>query len=121
MRAEQRQGAFLLYQAEDEQVRFQGRVAGNGLCLAQQQQVKLFLRTSQNIDLHTWAIYTGGGLLETATCKPYFQILSVGVRQISSSLRRCRLEVTAMAHSVGQIEKSRKPARLRTQKKGSYA
>lgn len=121
MTSEQRQGAFLLYQTEDEQARFQGRFAGNGLWLAQQQQAKLLLRTSQNINLQTWPIYAGGGLFETATCKRYFQVLPLGAHQISSSLKRCRLEGTAMAHSVGHIEKSRKPARLRTQRKGSYA
>ncbi len=75
------QGEFLVYTAEDGQVKLEVRLEDENLWLTQQLMTKLFETTKQNISLHIQNIYEEGELSPEATVKEYLTVRSEGNRQ----------------------------------------
>ena len=67
---------FLVYQAEDGQIKIDVRLEEETVWLTQQQMADLFQTTKQNISLHIQNIYEEGELVPEATVKKYLTVRS---------------------------------------------
>jgi hypothetical protein len=65
---------FLVYQAEDGQIKIDVRLEAETVWLTQQQMADLFQTTKQNISLHIQNIYEEGELVPEATVKKYLTV-----------------------------------------------
>lgn len=65
---------FLVYQAEDGQIKIDVRLEEETVWLTQQQMADLFQTTKQNISLHIQNIYEEGELVPEATVKKYLTV-----------------------------------------------
>ncbi len=85
--------AFLIYQTDDGATRVQVRIDGDTVWLSQRDMAELFQTTPQNMTIHIGTIYEEGELVETATCKDFFQVRSEGDRQVQRSVKHYNLDV----------------------------
>lgn len=67
-------GQFLVYEAEDGQVKIDVRLADETVWLTQQLMAELFQSSQQNISHHIQGIYEEGELLPAATHKKYLSV-----------------------------------------------
>jgi hypothetical protein len=67
---------FLVYQAEDGQIKIDVRLEEETVWLTQQQMADLFQTAKQNISLHIQNIYEEGELVPEATVKKYLTVRS---------------------------------------------
>jgi hypothetical protein len=65
---------FLVYQAEDGQIKIDVRLEKETVWPTQQQLAELFQTTKQNISLHIQNIYEEGELVPEATVKKYLTV-----------------------------------------------
>jgi hypothetical protein len=101
---------FLVYQAEDGQIKIDVRLEQETVWLTQQQMAELFQTTKQNISLHIQNIYKEGELAPGATVKKYLTVRSEGLRDVKRLLDHYNLD---MIISVGYRVKSHVATRFR--------
>ena len=101
---------FLVYQAEDGQIKIDVRLEEETVWLTQQQMADLFQTTKQNISLHIQNIYEEGELVPEATVKKYLTVRSEGQRDVKRLLDHYNLD---MIISVGYRVKSHVATRFR--------
>jgi len=77
---------FLVYQAEDGQIKIDVRLEEETVWLTQQQMADLFQTTKQNISLHIQNIYEEGELVPEATVKKYLTVHSEGQSSVKNTL-----------------------------------
>ncbi len=75
-------GEFLVYRAEDGQIKLEVRLQRETVWLTQQQMADLFQTTKQNISLHLQNIYAEGELDSGATVKRYLTFRREGSREV---------------------------------------
>lgn len=103
-------GQFLIYQAEDGELKIDVRFEGETVWLTQQQIVQLFQSSKQNISHHINSIYEEGELAPEATVKKYLTVRIEGKREVKRLLDYYNLD---MIISVGYRVKSRVATRFR--------
>jgi hypothetical protein len=101
---------FLVYQAEDGQIKIDVRLEEETVWLTQQQMAELFQTTKQNISLHIQNIYEEGELAPEATVKKYLTVRREGQRDVKRLLDHYNLD---MIISVGYRVKSHVATRFR--------
>lgn len=101
---------FLVYQAEDGQIKIDVRLEEETVWLTQQQMADLFQTTKQNISLHIQNIYEEGELVPEATVKKYLTVRNEGQRDVKRLLDHYNLD---MIISVGYRVKSHVATRFR--------
>jgi len=101
---------FLVYQAEDGQIKIDVRLEQETVWLTQQQMADLFQATKQNISLHILNIYEEAELLPEATIKKYLMVRSEGQREVKRLLDHYNLD---MIISVGYRVKNHVATRFR--------
>lgn len=84
---------FLVYQAEDGQIKIDVRLEQETVWLTQQQMADLFQTTKQNISLHIQNIYEEGELVPEATVKKYLTVRSEGQRDVKRLLDHYNLDM----------------------------
>jgi hypothetical protein len=94
---------FLVYQAEDGQIKIDVRLEEETVWLTHQQMAELFQTTKQNINLHIQNIYEEGELVPEATVKKYLTVRREGQREVKRLLDHYNLD---MIISVGYRVKS---------------
>lgn len=75
-------GQFLVYEAEDGQVKIDVRLEDETVWLTQQLMADLFQTTKQNISLHIQSIFKEGELAPEATVKKYLTVRREGKREV---------------------------------------
>lgn len=103
-------GQFLIYQAEDGELKIDVRFENESVWLTQQQIVQLFQSSKQNISHHINSIYEDGELAPEATVKKYLTVRQEGNREVKRLLDYYNLD---MIISVGYRVKSRVATRFR--------
>lgn len=103
-------GQFLLYRAEDGELKIDVRFENETVWLTQQQLADLFHSSKQNISHHVNAIFEEGELAPEATVKKYLTVRDEGQRQVKRQLDHYNLD---MIISVGYRVKSRVATRFR--------
>jgi len=101
---------FLVYSAEDGQVKIDVRLENETVWLSQQNMADLFQTTQQNISLHLQNIYEEGELERAATHKEYLSVRQEGTRQVKRPLDFYNLDAII---SVGYRVKSAVATRTR--------
>lgn len=101
---------FLIYQAEDGQVKLDVRLEDETIWLTQQKMADLFQTTKQNISHHIRSVYKEGELLPDATVKEYLTVQTEGNRKVQRQLEYYNLD---MIISVGYRIKSLIATRFR--------
>jgi len=71
-------GQFLVYEAEDGQVKIDVRLADETVWLTQQLMADLFQTTKQNIGQHLKNIFSEGELFEDSVVKKFFTTAADG-------------------------------------------
>ncbi len=107
---ESSKGQFLVYQAENGEVKLKVRFEDNSVWLTQQMIAELFQTTKQNISLHIQNIFEEHELSPEATVKKYLTVRSEGKRKVSRQLDYYNLD---MIISVGYRVKSQIATRFR--------
>lgn len=79
-------GQFLVYQAEDGQLKLDVRFEDESVWLTQQQIARLFQTSVPNISMHQSNIYEEGELLPEATVKKYLTVRTEGKREVKRPL-----------------------------------
>jgi hypothetical protein len=101
-------GEFLVYVADDGQVRVQVRLEGETVWLTQAAIGELFQTTPQNVTMHLAAIYEEAELEEAATCKDFLQVRREGRRDVRRSLKHYNLAaVLAVGYRVRSAQGTR--------------
>ncbi len=103
-------GEFLVYQADNGQIKLEVRLEDDNIWLTQQLMAELFQTTQQNISLHILNIYEENELPESATHKKYLSVRQEGSRKVSRELEYYNLD---MIISVGYRVKSHIATRFR--------
>ncbi|MBU4186394.1 MAG: virulence RhuM family protein [Proteobacteria bacterium] len=103
-------GQFLVYEAEDGQVKIEVRLEDESVWLTQQLMADLFQSSKQNINHHVQSIYQEGELAPEATVKKYLTVRREGNREVSRLLDYYNLD---MIISVGYRVKSHVATRFR--------
>ncbi|MBT3257673.1 MAG: virulence RhuM family protein [Deltaproteobacteria bacterium] len=103
-------GQFLVYEAEDGQVKIDVRLEDDTVWLTQQLMANLLQTTKQNISLHISNIFEEGELTSTATVKEYLTVRREGMREVKRQLEHYNLD---MIISVGYRVKSHVATRFR--------
>ncbi len=96
-------GQFLVYEAEDGQIKIDVRLEEETVWLNQQLMAELFQTTKQNISLHIQKIFEEGELVPEATVKKYLTVRREGRRPVKRMLDFYNLD---MIISVGYRWKS---------------
>jgi len=78
--ADSGKGQFLVYEAEDGQVRIDVRLEDETVWLTQQHMADQFQASQQNISLHIQNVYKEGELASDATYKKYLSVRREGKR-----------------------------------------
>jgi len=107
---ESAKGQFLVYQAEDGELKLDVRFEDESVWLTQQLMADLFQTTKQNISLHIQNIYEEGELLPEATVKKYLTVRLEGNREVKRFIDYYNLD---MIISVGYRVKSHVATRFR--------
>ncbi|MCF7956886.1 MAG: virulence RhuM family protein [Phycisphaerae bacterium] len=97
------QGAFLLYESQDGQIKLDVRLENESLWLTQPLMAELFGTSIPNISMHMRNIYEEGELLREATVKKFLTVRQEGSRQVQRDLEYYNLD---MIISVGYRVKS---------------
>lgn len=103
-------GQFLIYQAENGELKIDVRFEDESVWLTQQQIAQLFQTTQQNVSLHVLNIYEEEELAPEATHKKYLSVRTEGKREVKRLLDYYNLD---MIISVGYRVKSRVATRFR--------
>lgn len=103
-------GQFLIYQAEDGELKIDVRFENESVWLTQQLMAELFQTTQQNISQHILAIYEDEELAPEATHKKFLSVRTEGKREVKRLLDYYNLD---MIISVGYRVKSRVATRFR--------
>ncbi|MEE1095820.1 MAG: RhuM family protein [Paludibacteraceae bacterium] len=103
-------GEIIIYRAEDNTIQLDVRMENETVWLSQQQMVRLFNTTKQNISLHINNIFREGELQKEATVKEYLTVQTEGNRQISRKVLYYNLDVII---SVGYRVKSQRGVQFR--------
>lgn len=103
-------GQFLLYQAENGELKIDVRFENESVWLTQQLMAELFQTTQQNISQHILAIYEDEELAPEATHKKFLSVRTEGKREVKRLLDYYNLD---MIISVGYRVKSRIATRFR--------
>lgn len=101
---------FLVYQAEDGQIKIDVRLEQETVWLTQQQMADLFQSSKQNISHHIQNVYEEGELFPEATVKKYLTVRREGQRDVKRLLDHYNLD---MIISVGYRVKSHVATRFR--------
>jgi hypothetical protein len=101
---------FLVYEAENGQIKIDVRFENETVWLTQQLMADLFQTTKQNISLHTQSIFEEGELIPGATVKKYLTVRREGQREVKRLLDYYNLD---MIISVGYRVKSHVATRFR--------
>ena len=80
------------YQAPDGSVNIEVLYAEENIWLSQKRMAELFDTTPQNITQHLKNVYSGGELVESATCKEFLQVQKEGEREIKRNTAFYSLE-----------------------------
>jgi hypothetical protein len=86
-------GQFLVYEAEDGQVKIDVRLEDETVWLTQQLMAELFQSSKQNINHHIQSIYEEGELVPEATVKKYLTVRREGKREVKRLLDYYNLDV----------------------------
>lgn len=108
--AEQAKGQFLVYQAEDGQLKLDVRFEDESVWLTQPLMADLFQTTQQNISQHVLNIYDEKELTPEATHKKFLLVRTEGNRKVKRQLDYYNLD---MIISVGYRVKSHVATRFR--------
>jgi len=92
-------GAFLLYQTEDGQVKLDVRLHDETVWLTQPLMAELFQTTQQNISQHILNIFEEGELTQEATHKKFLSVRREGNRDVRRSLDFYNLDMIIMEES----------------------
>jgi hypothetical protein len=103
-------GQFLVYQAEDGQVKIDVRLQGGTAWLTQAHMAELFQTTIPNVSMHLRNIYAEGELQPEATIQEFLIVRPEGSRQVSRSVEHYNLDAII---SVGYRVKSAVATRFR--------
>jgi hypothetical protein len=103
-------GQFLVYQAEDGQVKIDVRLHGETAWLTQAHMADLFQTTIPNVSMHLRNIYAEGELQPEATIQEFLIVRQEGNRQVSRSVEHYNLDAII---SVGYRVKSAVATRFR--------
>lgn len=103
-------GQFLLYQAEDGELKIDVRFENESVWLTQQQIAELFQTTIPNVSMHMSNVYEEGELSAEATIKKFLTVRTEGKREVKRLLDYYNLD---MIISVGYRVKSRVATRFR--------
>jgi len=103
-------GQFLVFEAEDGQVKIDVRLEDETVWLTQQLMAELFQSSKQNINHHIQSIYDEGELVPEATVKKYLTVRREGKREVKRLLDYYNLD---MIISVGYRVKSHVATRFR--------
>ena len=103
-------GRFLVYQAEDGQVKIDVRLHSETAWLTQAHMAELFQTTVPNISMHLRNIYAEGELQAAATIQEFLTVRQEGGRQVSRSVEHYNLDAII---SVGYRVKSAVATRFR--------
>jgi hypothetical protein len=101
---------IIIYQPDDQSVRFEVRIEDETVWLTQAQMVDLFHSTKQNISLHFNNIFKEGEISAEATVKEYLTVQNEGGRQIKRKISVYSLDVII---SVGYRVKSQRGTQFR--------
>lgn len=101
---------FLIYQAEDGNIKIDVRLEDDTVWLTQAQMAEMFQTTKQNISLHIQNIFEEEELLPEATVKKYLTVRKEGIREVNRLLEHYNLD---MIISVGYRVKSNIATRFR--------
>ena len=96
-------GQFLVYQAEDGQVKIDVRLEGETAWPAQAHMAGLFQTTIPNVSMHLRNVYAEGELQAAATVKEFLIVRQEGNRQVSQAVEHYNLDAII---SVGYRVKS---------------
>jgi hypothetical protein len=103
-------GQFLVYRAEDGQMKIDVRLEGETAWLTQSQMAELFQTTIPNVSMHLRNIYAEGELQPPATVKEFLIVRQEGQRQVSRAVEYYNLDAII---SVGYRVKSAVATRFR--------
>jgi hypothetical protein len=107
---ESAKGQFLVYQAEDGELKLDVRFEDESVWLTQQLMADLFQTTKQNISLHIQNIYEEKELVPESTVKKYLTVRLEGNREVKRFIDYYSLD---MIISVGYRVKSHVATRFR--------
>ncbi|MDA3884131.1 MAG: virulence RhuM family protein [Candidatus Delongbacteria bacterium] len=103
-------GQFLVYEAEDGNIKIDVRVQDETVWLTQQMIADMFQSSKQNVSQHINTIYNENELIPAATVKKFFTVRKEGERDVQRSLDYYNLD---MIISVGYRIKSSIATRFR--------
>lgn len=103
-------GRFLIYQAEDGELKIDVRFEEDSVWLTQQQIAQLFQTSVPNVNMHISNIYEEEELTPEATIKKFLTVRTEGKREVKRLLDYYSLD---MIISVGYRVKSRVATRFR--------
>lgn len=103
-------GQFLVYEAEDGNLKIDVRFEEESVWLTQQHMAELFQSSKQNISHHISSVYEEGELIPEATVKKYLTVRQEGSREVKRQLDYYNLD---MIISVGYRVKSHVATRFR--------
>ncbi|MCK9238684.1 MAG: virulence RhuM family protein [Thiopseudomonas sp.] len=103
-------GQFLIYQAEDGELKIDVRFENESVWLTQQQIAELFQTSMPNVSMHMSNVYEEGELSPEATIKKFLTVRTEGKREVKRLLDYYNLD---MIISVGYRVKSRVATRFR--------
>ena len=103
-------GQFLVYQAEDGQLKIDVRLEGETAWLTQAHMAELFQTTVPNVSMHLRNVYAEGELQAAATVKEFLTVRQEGSRQVSRAVEHYNLDAII---SVGYRVKSAVATRFR--------
>ena len=86
-------GQFLVYEAEDGQVKIDVRLEDETVWLTQKLMADLFQTTKQNISLHIQSVFDEGELAPKATVKKYLTVRREGKREVKRLLDYYNLDM----------------------------
>ena len=103
-------GQFLIYQADDGQLKIDARLEGETAWLTQAHMAELFQTTVPNVSMHLRNVYAEGELQAAATVKEFLIVRQEGNRQVSRAVEHYNLDAII---SVGYRVKSAVATRFR--------
>ena len=103
-------GQFLIYQAEDGELKLDVRFEDESVWLTQQQIAELFQTSIPNVSMHMSNVYEDGELSPEATIKKFLTVRTEGKREVKRLLDYYNLD---MIISVGYRVRSRVATRFR--------
>jgi len=103
-------GQFLVYQADDGQLKIDVRLEGETAWLTQAHMAALFQTTVPNVNMHLRNIFAEGELQEAATIQEFLIVRTEGVRRVTRAVEHYNLDAII---SVGYRVKSAVATRFR--------